>query len=135
MKKIIIILVLAVAAFAGWYVWNWVNRPVSSMAGMKSDFTLDADSFLVSFVENEEASNSRYGGKIIEVTGIVQAVNPDIPSIMLETADPLFGIDCVMEKGSELNLSDVTPGSQITIRGECGGYIGDVQMNRCIIIQ
>ncbi|MFM8916971.1 MAG: OB-fold protein [Bacteroidota bacterium] len=85
---------------------------------------------------NESKADSIYTGQLIEVFGKVKSISADgsNKSLMLETNDLLFGIDCAIDSTYHDKLKSLTEGQDITIRGECSGILSDVVMVRCIIL-
>ena len=76
MKKILIALLVIVAAGAGvgYYLWN---KPHVNLTNAKSDIVVDAKALLEEYQQNEGASNEKYFDKVIAVKGNVAEVMND----------------------------------------------------------
>lgn len=133
MKKIalvILVLLLAVAAYVWFFVWN---KPKTNVAGATAIKT-EAVALFNEYSTNEQAANQKYLEKILEVAGIVTSVNKNAEGqtvILLKTNDPMFGINCTMEE-KDIVLKE---GDAVILKGICTGYLTDVVLIRCYQIQ
>jgi hypothetical protein len=87
------------------------------------------------FENNEANANTLYLNKIIEVTGITESVKPgedNVISISLKTENPLSAVICTFQKIPD--ASKLQAGEQVTVRGECSGFLMDILLNNCVII-
>lgn len=136
-KKIIFILI-AVAVITGIYVYKFViNKEHPDFAELKADYSIEARQLYNEFVENADASASKYNGKMIELSG-------DVSSI--ETSDSLLiavyvfnegmfgdeGLRCTFLKESAGNIKDVADLKNKKIKGFCSGFNDtDVILEKC----
>lgn len=121
-----VLLLAGVAAF--YYVMNKPHRSVMDEKGV----TVTAESLFQSFQENETAANEKFLNKVLEVGGKVKSTETNTDSrtvIVLETSDPMFGINCTLE--SEARVKE---GDEVVIKGICTGYLADVVINQGILI-
>ena len=87
------------------------------------------------FETDEAGSSAKYINKIIEVTGEIASVKPGEKSfinVSLRTGSDLSSVICTFP------ASDTTffkTGNQITVRGICSGFLMDVLLNNCAIIE
>ena len=86
------------------------NKKHPDTAKAKPDFVVTATALQKEFEDNEKDASARYINKILEVTGTIASVTPD---------------DSI-----HINISLKT-GNEITLRGECSGYLMDVQLKNC----
>ncbi len=132
--SLLAILIIALSGiFAGVYLFNKQDRDVR---GVTPDFKLTAAELQKAFDENEADATSKYVNRIIEVTGIIQSVKAgeqNIASISLQTGSVLSSVICTFVSKSD--LSGLIPGKQITVRGECSGFLMDVLLNNCVLIK
>lgn len=127
-------LVLAITLF--FLVWTYVFRKAeTNVASHKPDYVIDAQELVRSFESDEELANTNFLGKVILVTGLVNSVTLDSlgGSIYLLNADEVSGVLCSFTK-EDLNLDKVYEGKLISIKGICTGYLMDVNLNKCSII-
>ncbi len=137
MRKILILfaVVSVVSLGVGYYVFN---MPPTNLSKVKPEATLSAEELMSSFEEDEESSNDAYLGKVIEVTGRISSVviNDDgSAQLMLETQSMMGGISC------NFNIEDISEyktvlrkGQNAVIKGKCSGYLMDVILERCVVV-
>ena len=102
----------------------------------KPDFILTSFELQKAFEENETIAIEKYVNKIIEVTGTVLSVTTgegNVTNISLETDSSLSSVICTLASGSGPAVP--VPGKEIRIRGECSGFLMDVLLNNCVIIE
>lgn len=134
MKKIALVL-LAVAVVGGGIGYYFYNKKVPSMAGEKSDLTVEATALFKAFEADETAAFAQYGGKIVAVRGTVREaakLADGTPVVVLETGSD-FGVSCEFDPNTKHPRTDFKPGETLTIKGECAGLNFDVQLARCVV--
>jgi hypothetical protein len=112
------------------------NLKHTDMAKAKPDFIITATLLQKEFEDDEAAASSKYINKILEVTGTIASIKPagkQIISISLNTASDLSSIICTFEAIND--PSRLRNGDEITLRGECSGFLMDVLLNNCALIE
>lgn len=131
MKKrsvIIFILLAALIGAASLFFYTKWNKPHKSVENADA-VQIYADDLFSAFSENEQQATEKYNGKVLEITGTVSstATNQEGKTIVqLQTNDPMFGINCTMEKNTTLK-----EGETVTLKGICSGFTTDVIIIRC----
>ncbi len=123
-----------IAAVAAWkYTFK---DSESNVASHKTEVTIDAQSLLQAFEINEDSANMKYRDKVIQVSGTVGSIAQDSLgyTVYLKEKDAISGIVCSFDRSS-FDSVRVKPGSQINVKGICMGYLMDVQMNKCNIVE
>ena len=137
MKKILLIL-LVIAILGGGYAYYLYNKPVASTDDIKAELTISADELFSQFENNETEANSKYLGKIIEVSGKVRDFSigdsGDL-NVVLASGNEMFGINCGLAKGQDAKYKNYQVGDTIKIKGECTGISMDVVLTRCVIVK
>ncbi|MEO8713043.1 MAG: hypothetical protein ABI405_13010, partial [Parafilimonas sp.] len=113
-----------------YYVWNKPARDVAEETGIK----ITAVAIFDSFSYNENAANTLFINKAIEVTGKVSEVKKNQAGqtvVYLQSSDPVFGVNCTFKQDPGI----IEKGSTITFKGICTGYLSDVILNEGIIIK
>ena len=130
---IFFLIILGVAGLIGYRMWNKPFKdPLEGDAIKVTAIQLFND-----FSSNEISAQKKYvpeklGNKKVEITGEINEIgkNEDGETFYtLKTADEMFGVKCIMDKGEEIKKAKV--GDNITVRGFCDGYNMDVIVNRC----
>ena len=108
------------------------NKKHPDTAKAKPDFVVTATALQKEFEDNEKNASARYINKILEVTGTIASVTPADSThlnISLRTGSEMSSIICTFPlKGHQ---SDFVTGNEITLRGECSGFLMDVLLNNC----
>jgi len=127
---------LVVAIIIAYVVWANLLKTAPSTSNRDTETQIAATDLYQAFETDEQKANELYLNKIIEVTGEVVSVDEseDLkPAISLRTEG--FGVvKCTFETAEDFETSEITLGSQITIKGECIGYLLDVLLRNSIII-
>ena len=111
------------------------NMKHTDMAKAKPDFVITASLLQKDFESDETAASTKYINKIIEVNGKITSVKPgenNILSISLATDSDMTSIICTFPAITDTSKFKV--GDDITLRGECSGFLMDVLLNNCALI-
>jgi hypothetical protein len=111
------------------------NKKHTDTAKAKPDFVLTAIVLQKEFEDNEAAASARYINKIIEVTGsIVSITRSDSTNtnISLKTGNDMSSVICASR--SIVDPSKFNAGEEITLRGECSGFLMDVLLKNCAVL-
>lgn len=120
------------AILAALYMFNLKH---TDMLKAKPDFLVTATVLQKAFEDDETAASKLYINKIVEVTGKIASVKPadnNIISISLVTGSDLSSVICTFP--AITNPSKLNVGDEITLRGECSGFLMDVLLNNCALI-
>lgn len=135
MKNILIILLLLglVAAVVGYYMYN---KPVESLRNEEPAFRVSADTLFAAYEQDEAAANARYLDQVLEVQGKIASVNTDTSglSLTLQTGSAMFGVICKLEDKSA-EESNFIIGQQVRLKGQCTGFLMDVVLIRCTVVE
>jgi cytochrome c-type biogenesis protein CcmE len=137
MKPYVKIALLAVLLIAGVSLVIGLSmyfKKHSDLASTKPDYVITATALQKEFEDNEKTASEKYIKKVIEVSGIVASVSQDSShtNISLKTESDLSSVICTFT-GSD--LSNLKTGENVTIRGECSGFLMDVLLNYCALIK
>jgi hypothetical protein len=139
MKKSIKIALVTVAVLglAGICVGLYLfNLQAQNLQKAKPDFAITSIDLQKAFEDNEAVSIAKYVNKIIEVTGTIESVKAgegNITNVALKTGSELSLVICTMSPQSD--PAPLVSGNEVTIRGECSGFLMDVLMNNCVVIK
>lgn len=102
----------------------------------KPDFVITSVSLQKVFEDEEKAATAKYVNKILEVSGTIESVKigeANILSVNLKTGSEFSSVICTFP--SQTDPVQFKTGNQITIRGECSGFLMDVLLNNCTVIE
>ena len=120
------------AILAALYLFNLKH---TDMAKAKPDFVITASLLQKDFEVDETAASTKYINKIIEVTGKIASVKPgenNMLSISLATESDMTSVICTFPAIADISKFKV--GDNITVRGDCSGFLMDVLLNNCAVI-
>jgi hypothetical protein len=135
MKKIILLItILAIAAAAlGYY---YYTKPRAGVSGMKPEFAFNAAALYETYAADENAANAKYLGRVLEVSGIVKALETDdrgTMNVSLESGDEMGAVSCQFEKKDQ--MPELKAGDAVVLKGICSGLLMDVVLVDCEIIK
>lgn len=116
----------------GLYMYNMKHK---DMAKAKPDFVISSTILQKEFEDDETLASAKFINKIIEVTGIISSVNPTENngiSVTLKTGSDFSSVICTFTVVKDTAM--LNQGKEITIRGECSGFLMDVLLNNCALI-
>jgi len=134
MKKLLYILItLLVIAVIGYFIL--LNLPKASSKNKDASFKIEAADLYSEFQANEVLANKKYIGKTIQVTGTIMDLDKDKQGATVLYVDADAGINgllCTMEMNQKAKFE---VGQEVTLKGLCSGYLQDVVLNKCVLIQ
>jgi hypothetical protein len=107
----------------------------SDLSKAKPDYIITAVTLQKEFEDNEAAASAKYIKKILEVSGSISSVtqtDSNNVNISLKSSNDLSSVICTF---ASADPSKYKAGDEITIRGECSGFLMDVLLNYCAIVQ
>ncbi|MEL6944003.1 MAG: hypothetical protein AAFO82_15180, partial [Bacteroidota bacterium] len=89
-----------------------------------SALEINASSIYKSFSDNEAKANELYSGKIIEISGTLQAVDQDEEGnykVTLDSDGQMGNVVCTLEAHNPSTVDELAIGESIAIKGLCTG--------------
>lgn len=129
----VVIFIVLAAILAALYMFNLKH---TDMAKAKPDFVITATQLQKAFEDNETLATGKYTNKIIEISGKIASVKSlenNIVNISLVTGSDLSSVICTFPAITD--PSKFRTGDEITVRGECSGFLMDVLLNNCAVIK
>jgi tRNA_anti-like len=120
------------AILAALYYYNLKSTDISKA---RPDFIVTASDLQKAFENDETKASLIYINKILEVTGKIATVKPgenNAVSISLVTENDLSSVICTFPAVGDPAKFKV--GEEITLRGQCSGFLTDVLLNDCVLI-
>ena len=105
------------------------------MSKAKPDFKVTASALQKAFEDDETKASATYINKILEVTGKISSIKPaedKVVSVSLVTGSDLSSVNCTFPAVRDPSV--FKEGDEITVRGECSGFLMDVLLNNCALI-
>ncbi len=129
-----IVLIIAIGGiFAGLYMYTLKHKDLRKV---KPDFVTTSAMLQKEFEDNEVAATAKYLNRVLEITGTIESVKTGEDktiNVTLKTGSNVSSVICSFPAVN--NPADFEAGKQITIRGECSGFLMDVLLNNCTVIK
>jgi methyl-accepting chemotaxis protein len=132
-KGLIITVIIFLVILGAIIIYLWTFRKSDlSVSSKKADVEIRSGELIQSFEKNEKLANEAYLNKIIVLAGTVDNISEDslTVTVYLKDKDAVSGIICSFNK-SVLDISKISKGSEIKVKGICSGYLLDVVLNKC----
>ncbi|MCC6600533.1 MAG: hypothetical protein IT223_07640 [Crocinitomicaceae bacterium] len=132
-KKIFAILLTAFAVAAIYGIYQW-NKPKRTADGEMPVDTLTAEDIFAKFSGDETKANSLYLNKVVQIYGRVVDIDSGNNEVVLflETSDILGRVSCTLIPGTN---AEVAKGREIAVKGICTGFLTDVVLTQCVLVQ
>lgn len=117
------------------------NKPHTDYSKTKPDFEIKAAALFGEFRTNKVASSKKYPGKVISITGELNAIEQtdSLTIAIFGFEEGMFGsegVRCTMIPEHSAEIIDIAPGTSITIKGYCTGYNDtDVILEHCSLVK
>ena len=137
MKKIALTALVILIVLAGVGYWMW-NKPHEDIAGAKAELSIQSDQLLKEFETNEQAANTKFVGKLIQVSGKIFQIDNTADgsvNILLESENPMSTVLCQLDPLQKQDHAGLAVGQAITLKGKCSGFTTDVVLDRCHIVK
>lgn len=126
--------VLAIGLIAAGYGIYAFNKKVPGLEKTAADFSLTANELFDAFESDESAAIAKFEGKVIEVSGQVLSVKTgNEQNNIIIAAESAFGggVNCSLKDP----VTGIEKGKTIRIKGRCQGYLMDVILNNCHVVE
>lgn len=133
--KISLFVVLFIALFGILFGLMSFFKKHSDLSKTKPDYIITSVALQKEFEDNEAAASAKYIKKILEVSGSISSVtqaDSNHVNISLKSGNDLSSVICTFALADP---SKFKTGDEITIHGECSGFLMDVLLNYCAIVQ
>jgi len=127
--------VLLAVVGLGYFCFEYYNASIN-ITKSETDLYLNSENLVHTFRSNEVFANSIYVEKVIEIEGVIKEIvqQNDRSTIVLQGNDEFSYVLCdMLQKEAEV-IKDVKSGQKIHIKGICKGYLNDVIMLNCIVV-
>lgn len=127
--------VVLVAVIVGIYFYNLGHKNLKNKA---PDVVITAPELFKTFSSDEEYANEIYLNKIVEVFGVLEAIEVNQDSTMnlvLVSTDPLGNVICTFKDTDDIKKADLEKGEDVAVKGICSGMLMDVLLNNCVLVE
>ena len=113
----------------------YYNLKPQDLQKVKADFIITSSDLQKEFETDETGSSKKYISKVLEVTGEVISIEGKEKgswNVTLQTGSDFSKIICTFPSVSDTAVFEL--GKNITVRGECSGFLMDVLLNNCAVL-
>ena len=135
-KYVVLFLFITITVFAIFFYIEFQRKP-ADLANTEPALKVSATIIVELYQNNEMVANQQYLNKVIEVSGpISEIINQQdtLVNIMLGDTISLHKVSCLLSRTHFKNVKNYKAGQQIIIKGVCTGFLTDVELNRCVIV-
>lgn len=123
----VVLLIIVTVAFGAWQGFREFYRQNKDLGTVNADVKIAATDLIHEYETNDSASNKRYLGKVVEVSGNVKEIKKDDGNytIVLGDSSHLSSVRCAIDSTHRADAASLTAGSSVVIRGNCTGFNKD----------
>ncbi|MEX0636227.1 MAG: hypothetical protein WD135_05615 [Ferruginibacter sp.] len=139
-KKIknIVIAICSIVVAVGIYAYTEYNRKSPDLTNVKAIDYITASALINTYSNEEEMANKKYLGRVIQVNGtVVEVINQQDTAFTIVLGDPSFmsRVSCTMDKNHIVSAKKYDIGNVVNVKGICTGYLMDIELNNCLIVE
>ena len=136
-KKNIAIILVLIILFLAFYFYTEYQRKPGDISNAEPVTKINF-SVIVDLYEKDEANaNTQYLGKIIQVSGPITDIikqQDTLINVFIGDTNSLHKVSCLLDKKHFNDIDKYNEMQQVTIKGICTGFLLDVELNRCVIV-
>lgn len=136
-NKLKIVIALIPIVVIGLFIFFKIyNKPHVNVNKATAEVTITADNMLSDYQNDELMANEKYVDKVVQIRGIISNISFENGNSIITLKDPdqSSSIICHMLPEENLSVLNLKKESQINIKGICTGYLLDVMMVRCVLV-
>ncbi len=136
-KNIAITAGLIVIIMTG-YLYKEYHRQLADITSVQPVAKINVAAIVNLYQNDETKANQQYLNKTIQVKGaITEIINQQdtLINVFIGDTNSVHNVSCLLDKRHFNTIKKYTTGQQITIKGICTGFLLDVELNRCVIVQ
>ena len=134
---IILLLVIIIGAGIG---LRMFFKPHADVNRLKPDYKVEAASLIDEFQKTEDAATAKYSEKVLEINGKL-ASKSKLPNgtTLLILQDEMQGISCQLDSNwvtaNQPVIEALQPGSPVTVKGVCKGYLMEIKVSPAVVVK
>ncbi|MCB0371383.1 MAG: hypothetical protein KDD31_00060 [Muricauda sp.] len=135
-KKNILILLAVLTILGGYLGIRMYNKPHVNVAESDPDLVLFSQTLLDDFESDEISANEKYLEQIIQVTGKIQKLGTanGNGTITLTNGTSIGSVICHLSEKENKKMVSLREGQEIMVKGICTGYLMDVILINCVLV-
>lgn len=137
-KKLILLVVFFLIVIVGLTSFlYYYNKPHVNVKKSDAAFVLTSEKLINEYLDDETKTNEKYSENIIQVKGKVFEISTlkGNSVITLKDENSESSIICHMLPGENMKALKLEKGQEVDIKGICTGYLLDVIIVRCTLVE
>ncbi len=137
LKKIIII-VLIIAVLLALYFYKEYNRKPADISDVQPVTKVKATIIINQYENDEISANHIYLGKTIQVKGTITEIinqHDTLTNVLIGDTGSMHKVSCLLDRRHTGLINQYKAGQQIIIKGICTGFLLDVELDRCVVVE
>ncbi|WP_430965835.1 OB-fold protein [Spongiimicrobium sp. 2-473A-2-J] len=115
---------------------SYYNKPHTDVEKSEVAYKVTARNLIWEYQEDEMQTDQKYAEQVIQVQGQIIHTEwvKDHYVVTLDGGNLEAGIICHMQPDQGALVTDIEKGREISVKGICTGYLLDVMLVKCILI-
>jgi hypothetical protein len=115
---------------------NRYNKPHTNVKSSHPSYVFTPKKLVDEFLQNEMAANKKYANQILQVEGSTYTISTlkGNSIIIFKNAISKSNVICYLQPEENNKILKLKKGQYITVKGICTGYLLDVVMVECVLI-
>lgn len=133
----VLLIVLAIGIVSVSYGFYLLHKKPADVRKLSADFSISAATIVNAFSDNEQEANKKYLDKVIDVKGKVADIKLEAngnTTLFLDSGNPLASVTCSFYNDEAASVKSVKKGDEVIVKGMCTGFLMDVVLNKCSIV-
>lgn len=131
----ILLLSIGIALIVSAYLYANISKKTVVNLATKTSYNLTSGDLIANFITDEKKSNQKFEGKILEITGKVKEISfLNNTNTIILVGNNKAGIICDFSKNQTKAIQALTKNETVTIKGTCKGFLKDVILLNCILL-
>lgn len=111
------------------------NKPHVDVVKTTANFKLSSTDLLDEFILDENIAAKKFANKIVEITGIIQNVSTTKGKGIITLKGTEANVICQLNEKENKKIMQLKKHQNITIKGQCSGFLLDVMLVNCVVKQ
>jgi len=107
-------------------------------AAKEESIKITAEALAAAYKENQVNADNIYKGKLVEVSGTVKSIGKDFmdnPYVAIKGNESFIDVQCFVDSDGVSAISTLKPDQSIKMEGNVDGYLMNVSVKHCKVIQ
>lgn len=108
------------------------------ISGKSPDMTISARQLHQAYEANEVAADTKYKGKILQISGTVEDIGKDITDtiyVTLSVGGEYTSVQCYFADSHTNDAANLSKGDRVTLKGKCDGLMMNVHIRGCSLVK